>query len=123
MINYCPLAFLEDSGRNRTPDKLPVQERETLFSYCDRALVSTVQLLQPKRVIGIGRFAEQRAMVALSNRPVSISGVPHPSPANPVANRGWAALMNAGLMNLGEFQKMTTPDSSSLPKDHLEAIL
>ena len=23
VVNYCPLCFMEDSGRNRTPDKLP----------------------------------------------------------------------------------------------------
>jgi single-strand selective monofunctional uracil DNA glycosylase len=23
VLNYCPLVFMEDSGRNRTPDKLP----------------------------------------------------------------------------------------------------
>ena len=26
--NYCPLVFLEESGRNRTPDKLPKAERD-----------------------------------------------------------------------------------------------
>ena len=28
VMNYCPLAFLEKTGRNRTPDKLPPRERE-----------------------------------------------------------------------------------------------
>src|SRR5262245_9501569 len=27
VANYCPLAFMEDGGRNRTPDKLPTVER------------------------------------------------------------------------------------------------
>jgi single-strand selective monofunctional uracil DNA glycosylase len=27
IANYCPLAFLEESGRNHTPDKLPAAER------------------------------------------------------------------------------------------------
>ena len=27
VANYCPLAFMEESGRNRTPDKLPAAER------------------------------------------------------------------------------------------------
>src|SRR5690606_6715112 len=38
VVNYCPLVFLEVGGRNRTPDKLPVREREPLFEACDRAL-------------------------------------------------------------------------------------
>ncbi|MFW6197806.1 MAG: single-stranded DNA-binding protein, partial [Myxococcota bacterium] len=37
VANYCPLVFLEASGRNRTPDKLPVGEREALVRVCDRA--------------------------------------------------------------------------------------
>jgi len=28
--NYCPLVFMEESGRNRTPDKLPAEERAGL---------------------------------------------------------------------------------------------
>ena len=38
VLNYCPLAFLEASGRNRTPDKLPVAETRPLFDACDAAL-------------------------------------------------------------------------------------
>ena len=41
--NYCPLMFLESSGRNRTPDKLPVGFRAELESACDRALVRTYE--------------------------------------------------------------------------------
>src|SRR3954447_15605631 len=32
VVNYCPLAFLESTGRNRTPDKLPAPEQEPLFA-------------------------------------------------------------------------------------------
>ncbi|HKJ89152.1 MAG TPA: single-stranded DNA-binding protein, partial [Gammaproteobacteria bacterium] len=28
VANYCPLAFFEESGANRTPDKLPREDRE-----------------------------------------------------------------------------------------------
>ena len=31
VANYCPLCFVEDSARNRTPDKLPRGERDPLF--------------------------------------------------------------------------------------------
>ncbi|MBT4091518.1 MAG: single-stranded DNA-binding protein, partial [Deltaproteobacteria bacterium] len=31
VANYCPLIFIEEGGRNRTPDKLPKAEREPLF--------------------------------------------------------------------------------------------
>jgi single-strand selective monofunctional uracil DNA glycosylase len=99
--NYCPLAFLEDSGRNRTPDKLPAAEREPLFAACDRALVRLVQELEPRRVIGIGRFASDRARAALGEGSPPIGEVLHPSPASPAANRGWVAQAEAQLAAQG----------------------
>src|SRR4051794_10267248 len=38
VVNYCPLAFLEASGKNRTPDRLAPEERRALFAACDTAL-------------------------------------------------------------------------------------
>ncbi len=101
--NYCPLAFLEASGRNRTPDKLPAAEREPLFRACDRALVRVVDELSPTLVVGVGTFAEKRAKAALSGTCADsrIGRVLHPSPASPLANRGWAAAMTKGLAALG----------------------
>ena len=52
------IAFIEASGKNRTPDRLPPSEREALFAACDSALGSIVDLLQPRHVVGIGAFAE-----------------------------------------------------------------
>jgi len=90
VANYCPLAFLEESGRNRTPDRLPAAERDKLFCACDLALRRTIEHLRPRFVIGIGRFAENRAETALSDCDVTIGRILHPSPASPAANRGWA---------------------------------
>jgi single-strand selective monofunctional uracil DNA glycosylase len=101
VANYCPLAFLEESGRNRTPDKLPRAERDPLFAACDHALRATVARLAPRHVIGIGAFAEARAVEALTGIDVALGRVPHPSPASPSANRGWAAQMNRALAALG----------------------
>lgn len=95
--NYCPLAFLEDSGRNRTPDKLPKNERAPLFSACDVALREVVTSLDVDRVIGVGRFAGGRAREAGLGDSVTIIDAPHPSPANPAANRGWVGLFEACL--------------------------
>ncbi len=38
-MNPHPLAFMEQSRRNRTPNKLPAAEREACFAMCDKALV------------------------------------------------------------------------------------
>jgi len=101
VANYCPLAFIERSGRNRTPDKLPTAEREPLFEACDRALRRTVEHLQPKCIIGIGVFAERRALQALDGLDVTIGRILHPSPANPAANRNWAARVTIELAAYG----------------------
>lgn len=100
VTNYCPLVFMEASGRNRTPDKLPRRERDAVFAACDRHLLRTVALLQPRWVVGIGRFAEERARQALDDT-VEITGVLHPSPASPLANRGWARQARAQLRAAG----------------------
>ncbi len=95
--NYCPLAFFEADGRNRTPDKLRAGEREALFDACDRALARVAERLAPRYVLGVGRFAEQRVRAVLGDGSAVLGSVPHPSPASPAANRGWAALMDQAL--------------------------
>lgn len=93
VVNYCPLVFMEASGKNRTPDKLPKAERQALYAACDQALRETVAYFQPKVIIGVGRFAYDRAMQLFADE-VECVVAPHPSPANPAANRGWAPLMD-----------------------------
>ena len=101
VLNYCPLVFMEESGRNRTPDRLPLAERRPLFEACDRALRQQVEHLRPRFLLAVGRFAEKRAHEALQGLEVGIACVPHPSPANPEANRGWDRLMDRALLELG----------------------
>ncbi len=101
IANYCPLCFMEESGRNHTPNKLPAAERERLFQICDRALLQTVETLKADLVVGVGAFAEGRAKIALADLDVTVGRVLHPSPASPKANRGWAAAAEADLAALG----------------------
>jgi single-strand selective monofunctional uracil DNA glycosylase len=91
VANYCPLVFMEATGRNRTPDKLPIDERSPLYAACDEHLRRLVRILEPEWIVGIGAFAEQRAREALGEQEVRIGRVLHPSPASPRANRDWAA--------------------------------
>ncbi|MFT5288275.1 MAG: single-strand selective monofunctional uracil DNA glycosylase [Planctomycetota bacterium] len=98
--NYCPLLFLEDSGRNRTPDKLPAAEKAPLFEACDKALQRIVDELQPKRILGVGKFATDRAKRTLGEG-YEYGTVLHPSPASPMANRGWAPQAEKQLLDLG----------------------
>ncbi len=101
IANYCPLVFMEETGRNRVPEKLPKAERTPMFAACDRALRRTVELFEPKYVIGVGKFAEKKARAVVGDLDVTIASVPHPSPASPLANRGWAPLMTAALTEAG----------------------
>ena len=101
IANYCPLVFMEASGKNRTPDKLAPAERTTLYEACDLALQRTVEELSPQWVIGVGAFAEKRASAALGEFDVKIASVLHPSPASPKANQGWARLAREQLAALG----------------------
>src|SRR5438067_1038267 len=61
VMNYCPLAFVEETGRNRTPDKLQSRERAALFTRCDEHLREIVRILEPEWLIGGGDFAMKRA--------------------------------------------------------------
>jgi single-strand selective monofunctional uracil DNA glycosylase len=99
--NYCPLAFLEESAKNRTPDKLAKSEQAALFAACDAALVRIVGELGVSHVVGVGAFALGRAERALSGLPLRVGTVLHPSPASPRANLGWDRLARKELRNLG----------------------
>ncbi len=101
VVNYCPLAFIEESGKNLTPDKLPPAERAPLLVLCDAALRKTVAALSPRLVIGIGAFAEARAIAALADSAVPVGTILHPSPQSPAANRGWAKAAEIQLNALG----------------------
>jgi single-strand selective monofunctional uracil DNA glycosylase len=101
VVNYCPLVFMEESGCNRTPDKLPAPEKAALFAACDEHLRSTVDITQPEWVIGVGDFAAKRAMEVPTGGSVRIGRILHPSPASPAANRNWAGMATQQLEGLG----------------------
>jgi single-strand selective monofunctional uracil DNA glycosylase len=108
VVNYCPLAFVEESSKNRTPDKLPKAEQTPLFAACDRALERIVGELEPRFVIGVGAFAEARARAVLATRDVHVGCILHPSPASPRANQGWARIAAEELRQSG----IILPESS-----------
>jgi len=109
VLNYCPLALLEASGRNFTPDKLPAALLRSLHEACDRHLAAALTVLAPDWAIGIGGFAEKRIRAVLEGnlvdsalaRRVRVGQILHPSPASPIANRGWAEAAERQLLALG----------------------
>ena len=106
--NYCPLMFLEKSGRNRTPNRLKVTEQRVLFEACDRHLHAVIEALKPKWVIGVGRFTEGRIRIVRDRctyKGFVTGGILHPSPANPQANRNWCRRVTQTLISLGAWER------------------
>ena len=101
VANYCPLLFLEASGRNLTPDRLPAAQREPLLAACDGAMRAAIEVLEPRLVVGVGGFAEARIRAALAGLAVPVGRILHPSPASPAANRGWRQAAERQLAALG----------------------
>lgn len=101
--NYCPLLFLQDTklGRNVTPENLPAADMAPVYAACDDFLRTLVTTLKPEFLVGVGGFAEGRAKIALEPLPVRIVTIPHPSPANPAANRDWPGAATAALVRQG----------------------
>jgi single-strand selective monofunctional uracil DNA glycosylase len=109
VLNYCPLAWLEASGRNRTPVQLPAAEIEPVYRASDRHLARALAALSPQWAIGVGGFAERRLRAVLESdavggalaRSIQVGQILHPSPASPAANRGWAEAVERQLAALG----------------------
>ncbi|MFK7741872.1 MAG: single-stranded DNA-binding protein [Planctomycetota bacterium] len=105
VYNYCPLAFLSETGSNLTPDKLKKAETKPLFGTCDAVLRRVVHELQPEWLVGVGAFAEARIRrvfgAELADGAFQCGRIPHPSPASPAANKGWEKLADAAFAELG----------------------
>lgn len=103
VVNYCPLVWMEESGRNRTPDKLPASEIAPVNEACDEHLAAHLDLLRPEVVVGVGGFAEKCLLRACEGREEAprVGRVLHPSPASPAANRDWAGSAAKQLRGLG----------------------
>lgn len=100
-VNYCPLAFLSETGSNLTPDKLPAAEQGKLFTACDEHLRRVLEILQPEWLIGVGAFARERGDELCAELNLKLGQILHPSPASPAANRGWAEAATKQLVALG----------------------
>lgn len=102
VVNYCPLAFLEATGLNRTPNKLFPTERDKLFTICDEHLRRVLKILEPEWLVGIGGFAKERGEIVADGSKIRVGQILHPSPASPKANRGdWTKTAARELIQLG----------------------
>lgn len=103
VVNYCPLVWMEESGKNRTPDKLPAAEMAPVYEKCDAYVAEHIRLLEPEFLIGVGAFAEtclKRIAKEIGVSP-KIGRILHPSPASPAANRDWSGSATKQLKENG----------------------
>lgn len=105
VLNYCPLVFMDrgPTGKNITPDKLPKIERLALETICDSYLADLVVLLEPTYLIGVGNYAKAKLMKISESlgSGYRVDSILHPSPGNPLANKGWAEKTGQKLIDLG----------------------
>lgn len=98
LVNHCPLMlFTGPRATNITPDKVAGPTAHALLERCDEHLREVVEVLDAKRVIGVGKFAESQAKAALADYSVEVLGCWHPSPASPLANRNGGADWRANV--------------------------
>ena len=109
VTNYCPLVFMDDGGRNLTPDKLPREVRTRMQSLCDQHLAEVLTAMRPAYVVGIGAYAAaaaRRAVEPLEWSPQpKIVQILHPSPASPAANANWSGLATEALVAAGVWEE------------------
>ncbi len=103
VVNYCPLVWMEASGKNRTPDKLPKAEMAPVNDACDEYVLRHIKLLEPDYLIGVGAYAENclKRICKDTEMAPNIGKILHPSPASPAANKGWPHKAIEQLQEIG----------------------
>ena len=84
VINYCPLAFISNSGTNITPVELSKNDRLIVERICDESLSKTLDVLDVPVRIAIGRYAEEK-LSEFGKTELFL----HPSPRNPKSRLFW----------------------------------
>ncbi len=106
VANFCPLVWMEESGKNRTPDKLPAAEMAPVEAACLTHLRAVVDALSPEWCVGVGKFATSKFdQLRDGSETWKSATVLHPSPASPAANRGWAEAALKQLVDQGVWEE------------------
>ena len=105
VANYCPLVWMGETGKNITPDKLPKAEMEPVERACRKHLAAVIAAINPEWLIGVGAYAEKKLIETVKeyfpSKSYQTGKILHPSPASPVANRGWEPQAERQLKDLG----------------------
>ncbi|MBM3266846.1 MAG: single-stranded DNA-binding protein [Candidatus Sericytochromatia bacterium] len=104
IVGHCPLLLFDAEGRNVTPADFrkgtPLFDR--LMSHCDGHLAAVVEAVAPARIVGLGRFATDRAerVARRLGYAGEIACLTHPSPQTRGrwGPGGWGALADTALL-------------------------
>jgi len=101
VVNHCPLMlFSGERATNVTPNNVRGKSVDALLERCDIHLREAVQAIGANTVIGVGKFAQSRAEMALGGGGTKILSCWHPSPASPLANRNGGADWRANISSV-----------------------
>ena len=83
------------------------EDLKFLNHYCDEALLKIIQLLECSNIVAIGKTVYNKVIkmkkLQLIPAEMNVVYLPHPSPANPAANKGWADIATRSLSNMNIF--------------------
>lgn len=100
VYSYCPLLFVESSGKSRTPDKLTPTEGVSITNVCNEALRAVIGVTKPRVILGIGEYAGDRIKECAPSE-VRVGHIIQPSPSNLKATKNWDKLIEGQLRALG----------------------
>lgn len=95
VLNHFPLWMFNAAGQNITPDKLKKSSTEEIFGICNKYLSDVIAILDAEKIVGVGKYASKMAHKAIKDNnieEITIKEIPHPSPANPLANKDKGAV-------------------------------
>ncbi|MCF0261713.1 MAG: single-stranded DNA-binding protein [Sphaerochaetaceae bacterium] len=103
VMNYCPLGFLDKgkTAKNFTPDHLEAKERLALEGLCDAYLKDIIDIIKPKALIGVGKYALAKLQAVNDDSSRIVDWIIHPSPGNPMANNDWPGKTTEKMKVLG----------------------
>lgn len=107
VTNYCPLLMFDTAGKNVTPAdfRKGAAQLAALYEVCDAHLEELLRTLDPRYVVGIGRFARDRAqaVVDAAGLPIEVGCITHPSPQTRGhwGPGGWGGLVEYEMAQIG----------------------